>query len=392
VASIRKRIRKDGGVTYAVLFGLDDRQSSLSFEDEKSAEAFQGVVNAMGARRALELYKISPEPTRSAAEGHTVTSWLDHYIEHLTGLDQGTVEKYQAYVRNDITPVIGPIQLTALGREDVAKWVQWLAEFGAADRSGNRRPASPKTIANKHGFLSAALAAAVPKHIPANPAAATTLPQGDAKEVDDEMVLLSAEQIQKLIGEVTEYWRPLVRFLVASGCRWGEATALRPGDVNRKEGTVRIRRAWTYSQGGHRLVKPKGKSLRTINVPASVLDKLDYSHEWLFVNRRGDPVRAASFHGKVWKPALTRCKLEPPPRIHDLRHTCASWLIAKGVPLPVIQGHLGHQSILTTVSVYGHIDRLSFRAAADVIGKILEGDSSDASGADPSPEGEPATG
>lgn len=372
MASIRKRVRKDGGITYAVLFTLDDQQTSQSFHDEKSAEAFRGVVSAMGGHRALELYDLAPPRLRATTpDGHTVTSWLDHYIDHLTGLDEGTLEKYRAYVRNDITPVIGSLQLIALGREDVAKWIQWLQEFGRLDRKGNRGPASPKTIANKHGFLSAALAAAVPKHIPANPAAEQRLPQGDAKEADDEMVLLTSEQVQKLIAEVTEYWRPMVEFLVASGCRWGEASALRPGDVNRKAGTVRIRRAWTYSQGGYRLVKVKGKGVRTINVPASVLDKLDYSHEWLFVNRAGGPVRSHGFHNRVWRPAVKRSGLDPAPRIHDLRHTCASWMITKGVPLPVIQGHLGHQSILTTIGVYGHVDRSSFAKAADAVADVL---------------------
>jgi integrase len=41
------------------------------------------------------------------------------------------------------------------------------------------------------------------------------------------------------------------------------------------------------------------------------------------------------------------------PRVHDLRHTCASWMIAAGVPLPIIQQHLGHESIQTTIGVYG---------------------------------------
>ena len=392
MAFIRERKRKDGTTYFSVTFTLaDGTQTSDSYEDRASAESTRKLVDAVGGDRALEILGIRRTKKVTSIEGHTVTSWLDHYIDHLTGLDEGTLEKYRSYVRNDITPVIGSIQLIALSREDIAKWIQWLQEFGRLDRKGNRGPASPKTIANKHGFLSAALSAAVPKHIPANPAAEQRLPQGDAKEADDEMVLLTPEQIEKLISEVTEYWRPLVRFLVASGCRWGEASALRPGDVDQEAGTVRIRRAWTYSKGGYRLVKVKGKGMRTINVPASVLDKLDYDHEWLFVNRTGGPVRSHGFHNRVWRPAVKRSGLDPAPRIHDLRHTCASWLIAKGVPLPVIQGHLGHQSITTTVSVYGHIDRLSFQKAADAIGRMLEEGSSEISGVDPSPQGGPVS-
>lgn len=43
------------------------------------------------------------------------------------------------------------------------------------------------------------------------------------------------------------------------------------------------------------------------------------------------------------------------PRVHDLRHTHASRLIEAGVPLPVIQVRLGHESITTTVGTYGHL-------------------------------------
>ena len=63
------------------------------------------------------------------------------------------------------------------------------------------------------------------------------------------------------------------------------------------------------------------------------------------------------FHAHRWKPALDAANaagLTKRPRVHDLRHTHASWLIAWKVPLPVIQARLGHESITTTVDRYGH--------------------------------------
>ncbi|SKQ12340.1 tyrosine-type recombinase/integrase [Mycobacteroides abscessus] len=82
-------------------------------------------------------------------------------------------------------------------------------------------------------------------------------------------------------------------------------------------------------------------------------------------------MRAPNFRANVWTPAVERAGSDPKPRIHDMRHTCASWLIAAGVPLPVIQQHLGHESITTTVNTYGHLERSSMKAAADAIGKAL---------------------
>jgi integrase len=81
--------------------------------------------------------------------------------------------------------------------------------------------------------------------------------------------------------------------------------------------------------------------------------------DWLFTNsgrgRAGDtgPVRIHSFNPNVWTPAVQRARdawLTKNPRIHDLRHTCASWLIAAGRPLPAIHQHIGHESITTTVA------------------------------------------
>jgi integrase len=46
-------------------------------------------------------------------------------------------------------------------------------------------------------------------------------------------------------------------------------------------------------------------------------------------------------------------------------------MIAAGVPLPVIQAHLGHESITVTIGVYGHLDRTSHAAAAAAIGRVL---------------------
>jgi integrase len=43
------------------------------------------------------------------------------------------------------------------------------------------------------------------------------------------------------------------------------------------------------------------------------------------------------------------------PRVHDARHTCASWLLAKNVPPTVVQDMLGHESFATTDKLYRHL-------------------------------------
>ncbi|MCV7010475.1 tyrosine-type recombinase/integrase [Mycobacterium gordonae] len=364
MASIRQRERKDGSVYWAVLYVLDGKQSSSSFNDHREAVDFQTLANKTSPAKAVEVWATA----RPAADGFTVASWCNHYVDHLTGVNDGTRTKYRRYIANDIIPSkIGALPLTALTHSDVATWLNGLT--GAA-----------KTTANKHGFLAGALNGAVrARHISANPCDGNKL----RRDEPNEMVFLTHDEFAILLDAVTEPWRPLVEFLVASGCRWGEASALKPADINLAEGTVAIRRAWRYVSGeGYQLGPPKTRrSERTIDIPALTLAKLDMSGDWVFTNsgrgRRGDagPVRAHNFNPNVWVPALLRAKeagLTKKPRVHDLRHTNASWLIQAGVPLTVIQRHLGHESIQTTSDRYGHLDRRSSRVVADVVGKALD--------------------
>jgi integrase len=354
MASIRSSERKDGSTAHRVFFRHDGRQTCYTFESLNAAETFRTAVEQLGSAAAIALHRLERAPR--GEHGVTVTEWVKEHIDHLTGAQADTVMKYRAYLANDITPVLGETPLNELTDRDIARWIKGMT-------------GSPKTIANKQRFLSSALAAAVGKHITVNPAAGARLPRGEKRE----MVFLTSDEFDKLLTAVTEHWRPLIEFLVASGCRFGEATALRPGDVNRAEHTVRISRAWKYSPDtGYIIGAPKTRmSIRTINIHPALLDKLDYSHKWLFVNRAGQPIRIHGFGRRVWRPALERAGIDKTPRIHDLRHTCASWLIQQGVPLPVIQQRLGHESIETTVGTYGHLDRRSHQAAADVMGKLL---------------------
>ena len=58
-------------------------------------------------------------------------------------------------------------------------------------------------------------------------------------------------------------------------------------------------------------------------------------------------------------------------RFHDLRHSCASLLLANGVPLKQIQEWLGHSDIGTTANIYIHLDYKSKITSANVMDNIL---------------------
>jgi integrase len=365
MASIRSRTRRDGSTGHAVLYAIDGRQTSVTFDTIEAAEQFRDMVDKVGAHRAMLAWEIPDAPKANPKrDGPTLVAWLTQHVDNLTGCEQNTLDDYGRYIRQ-LEEFFGELPLSALTPDDVGRWVKHLEV-----EVGN----SPKTIRNKHGFLSSALGKAVPAHIPSNPAAGRRLPRGQGD--DDEMRMLTRAEFNALLDATTEYWRPLMEFLVVSGCRWGEASALKPGDIDLEAGTVKIRRAWKHSSEGYKIGPPKTRrSRRTIKVPASTLAKLTYAptDDWVFVNRDGGPVRYMGFRRRVWDKAVARAKLDPPPTPHDLRHTCASWMLTGGVPVTVVSRHLGHESIKITVDVYGDVDEASAQLAADFMSGALSG-------------------
>jgi integrase len=342
---------------YAVRFRIDGRQSTVTWPTMAQAEKFRALVDAVGPKRALEASGIGD--TVKASSGETVGEYLDAHIASLTGVERKTIAEYNRYAQRDMKP-LRHIPLEALTRADVAAWVNGLEGSG-------------KTISNKVRFLSGALKQAVKAgKLAANPCEGVRLPRSEQAE----MVFLDKEEYRLLHGCFSEHYKPLVEFLAASGARFSEVAALQPADVNRSEGTARIWRSWKKVPGdGWELGPPKTRrSVRTIDVPESVLSQLDYSGQWLFTNLAGNPVRVYGFRENVWYPTVKKARakgLEKQPRIHDLRHTCASWMIAAGVDLVTIQRHLGHESIQTTINTYGHLDRNAGKAAAAAIANVL---------------------
>lgn len=76
----------------------------------------------------------------------------------------------------------------------------------------------------------------------------------------------------------------------------------------------------------------------------------------MFTTRIGTPIRRAKLHLKSWKPHLRRAGV-PDLRFHDLRHTCATLLLAKGVHPKIVSEMLGHLSIAITLDTYSHMIR-----------------------------------
>ena len=135
----------------------------------------------------------------------------------------------------------------------------------------------------------------------------------------------------------------------------------------RKDGRWEARLALGWENGKRQSKSYFGKTR------AETQDKLGVPlpTAYVFTTINGGPIDATtlSYH---FKRLLAKAGL-PHFRIHDLRHSCASILLAAGVPPKVIQEMLGHSQISTTMNIYAHVMPNLKQEAADAMDAMFGG-------------------
>lgn len=341
---VREYLTADGQRRYRVRYRLGKTQTSTTFLKRADAQTFATILDAGGVADALAW--IDARDNRMSAI--TFADWFDAYVRQLTGVTDRTRGDYHSLRRRYLAE-LDTLPLGLISRGHVTGIVNRL------DREGR----SAKTIAQTVHLLSTCLGRAVKDgHITANPCEDVRLP---TKSSSTQPRFLTHEEAGLLLSHTPEHYRPLVTFLFGTGMRWSEVTALEARHVDLAAGTVRVEQAWKRLPGkGFVIGDPKTqRSKRTVNaaVPALVAVEplLRRPRDQVFLTHSGGPVRHANFFNNVWRPTCERAGFDPHPRIHDARHSHASWLISDGKSLEQVQDQLGHESILTTRKVYGHL-------------------------------------
>lgn len=336
-------VAKDKTVTYRVRYRSGPKQHSETFRHKKDAVTFAAILDGGGPLAAAQWLAAR----RGADDAQTFGEYVKVYVDQLTGVTVRTRADYLS-INTRHFGTLQDIPLPLITRSHVAALVNKLEADGR----------SAKTIKNVAHLLSSIMGLAVDEgHIARNPCRRVRLPQPSIDGIEPRF--LKPEEFSALLAEIPKHYKPLVLFLVGTGTRWSEATALTPKNVDLKHGTVRIDRAWKW-QGkgaGWKVGPPKSsKSRRTVNAAVIALKAIAglLDGEYVFTTPTGKVIRHNNFYNRIWLPACERAGL-PGTRIHDLRHTHASWLISDGQSLEAVQDQLGHESILTTRKVYGHL-------------------------------------
>lgn len=335
----------DGTVTHKVRFRQGGTETSRTFRHLEHAKTFAAIIDSgkSGVTEALAWLA----DKEAQAEADTFGEFFDHYVNQLTGVTARTRADYRSLNRRYLTAIQStPIPLVT--RSHVTTLVNKLEADGL----------SAKTIKNVIHMLSSAMGLAVDEGVIArNPCRRVRLPKPGID--GNEPRFLKPHEFARLLTEIPDHYKPLVLFLVGTGTRWSEATALQPKNVDLEHGTVRIDRAWKW-QGkgaGWKVGPPKSpKSRRTVNAAVIALKAIVplLNGEYVFTTPTGKVVRHNNFYNRIWLPAVERAGLVG-VRVHDCRHSHASWLISDGQSLEAVQDQLGHESILTTRKVYGHL-------------------------------------
>jgi integrase len=317
------------------------KQRAKTLRTKKDARAFLAQVEADASRGAY----VDPHAGRRVLLRDFAADWLAGRTVEAT-----TDERTRSILRTHVLPRWGDWPLARIDHTSLQRWVRELSE---------RR--SPLTVAKCVNVLSLILAAAVRARLLAvNPCHGLMLPR--ARQTGDvARVITRDEFVGKLLPAIPLAYRPLVCVAAGCGLRWGECVGLAWSAVDIGAAELHVRQVAVELPGRVEL-RPYPKTRagrRTVPMPAFTVDALcrvpgeRSGSALVLATRAGTPLRRSNFR-RVWLSAVERSGLPTGLRVHDLRHSYATWLVSDGVPVNVVSRLLGHEQISTTLNRYTH--------------------------------------
>jgi integrase len=351
---------------------------------KRSRKVVSAPTRGEVVKRLRELQPTIAQGLVPAPDRLTVATYLSGWV---TGRIPGTVttrteELYARAVRDYINPSLGKIRLNKLAPADVSRMLQDLEVRGyspATKRMARATLRRALRMAEQDGLLNRNVASIAegPKldHI-----------EGRSLSPEQAKVFLRAVKGHRCEGAYV--------IALSLGLRRGEILGLSWSDIETAEGTVvlHVRRQLIRDKSGIQLVDLKTVgSRRVLHLSRPVVEMLERhrtrqeaeelvvgkrwnnEHELIFTSNIGTPLDPEAFGRTV--PKICKEAGLGHWSIHELRHSCASLLIAMEVPLEAVAEQLGHASIRVTKDVYGHLMPRSRARAAEAMRTILYDDS-----------------
>ncbi len=274
----------------------------------------------------------------------TVGEYLSKWLYGIKGtVRERTWRRSEEVVRLHLVPTLGKTRLDKLNALQVQSLYRSKLDSGTSSRS----------VQIIHATLHKALKQAVGwQLIPRNVTEAVEPPKATKKEISP----LDEEQVRRLLESAKgSKLEALYVLAVTTGMRQGELLGLQWRDVDFEQGIVKVRRT-VYNGRIHEPKTSKGKrSIKLTQASITALREHTRMSEWIFCTRNGTTLSCQNLRTCSWKPLLKKANLPLGTRFHDLRHTCATLLLTKGVHPKIVQELLGHSSISITLDTYSHV-------------------------------------
>lgn len=348
----KRRGRGEGSVAQRA-DGLWEARISIGNGKRKSlyAKTKQDALRKVDTLKARLLNGNRPQVDRSS-----VSEYLDRWLESIE-VRPKTLAQYKGIVEGHIKPAIGFARLQTLSADAVQTMLDGMKKDGASPRLRELTYVVLKCALNralKMGKLELNVCNAVDRpRVPAH-----------------EMQVLDEAQAAKLMERATNLrLRALFGLALETGMRFGELLGLQWRDVALGDsGSITVRHTLQDLAGKVELAEPKTKSAqRTIRLSTEAVDALEEHRVRMkrekhrvtdlapvFCDRDGGWLRQNNVSRRALKSLLKKAKL-PMLRFHDLRHTAATLMLARGVNAQVVSRKLGHEDIVVTLKVYGHL-------------------------------------
>ena len=313
--------------------------------------------------------------------GEYLERWLKDYA--WSNLAPRTAEGYESIIRCHLIPAMGNISLAHLKPEHLQRYYSEKLSAGRYDGHG---ALNQTTVSHHHTCLHRALKMAVTWGlISRNPADAATPPRPQHSQ----MHTMDEDDLQAFLeaAKTTPYYAIFFTALF-TGMRRSELLALRWPDVDLPLCQVSVTQSMHRLHDGSLVFRqPKtAKGRRMIALPPSLClvlkehkEKQTLERAMLGVALKPDDLVFSALDGKpllpdtishAWTKIVKRAGLNH-FRLHDARHTHASFMLKQGVHPKIVQERLGHATISTTLDLYSHVAPGLQEAAAMRFDEVL---------------------
>ena len=330
---IRKKLKKQKLIRIGSLAEMDVLEARVrAYEIHKFVES-GGSLETLDVRSGNRL---------------TFSAFIhEHYMPHAKSRKRSWKAE-QGILRRDILPELGEMPLGTITRLTLVHWQEGMLGRGLAPSTCNRALFLLKyalNCARRWGFISDSPARDV-QALPEKEFRERYLSEDEARRL---LEVLKEEKDQQVVQ--------VIRLLLFTGARKSEILAARWENVDL------VRRILTV---------PLSKSGKARHIPLSdaalqVLTDLPRRSEWLFPSSRTAGHITSVF--TIWDRVRTKAGLKD-VRLHDLRHSFASFLVNDGCTLYEVQRILGHHDPKVTTR-YAHLAQDSLLKAASIVGRRL---------------------